>query len=926
MTGPLLTTKLYVPSLRPRLVSRPRLVERMNEGMHRKLTLISAPAGFGKSTLLSECAARCGRPVAWISLDEGDNDPARFLVYLIAALQGIASDFGKRALGALQAPKPLPVAPMLEDLINELASAPSPFVLVLDDYHVIEAEAIHDALTFLLDHQPPQMHLVIATRTDPPLPIARFRGRGHLTEFRQNDLRFSLEETTQFLNEAMGLRLSGKDVAALTSRTEGWIAGLRMAAVSMQGRDDPIGFVHAFSGSHRHVLDYLVEEVLGRQPATVQAFLLQTAILDRLAAPLCDAVSSFGTAAIAGEAGRQEKGEIQFTSTSHPPGTLASSQKVLEYLDRTNLFVVPLDQERRWYRYHHLFADLLRQRLQQTQPDIIPVLHNRASTWYEQQELIAEAIGHALSAEDIPRALGLVERAAESAVMRSEIATLRSWLEALPDELVRTRPLLCIYHAWALLLSASPVQLAEARLRDAVDADPDGSVAGEVLALRALMATYQRKTRESAELSHRALELLPEDRLFFRSFIAGYLAYDALYSGDLAAARQALEETVRVSQLAGNMLNTVLALCHLGDVSMFEGRIHDATALYEQALDLAVDDQGHREPIAGIALIGLGRVLTTRYDLRGAARQYTESIELVKSWGEAGAIGGYLGLARIRRYQGDFDAAQEAILAAERIALRFDVMKADDEWVAGEKASLRLAQGDIDAADRWIEDLGLNRDVSLYVSDQDGNHPIPFNRLIGYMLAARVDIARNRPDDALQLLRPLRKMVEAEGWTLYAARLLILEALALQRQGNVSEAMRPLGRALAMSEPERCMASFLEEGVPMIELLRHAASRGVAPVFVSRLLAHFEAEPSSTPPAQHLPTTLPQIQPLIEPLTERELDVLRLLATPLSTADIADRLFVTVSTVRSHTKNVYAKLNVHRRFDAAERAQELQLI
>jgi LuxR family maltose regulon positive regulatory protein len=913
MVMPLLTTKLYIPPLRPRLVSRPRLIERMSAGMHRKLTLICAPAGFGKTTLLSECAVRCGRPVAWLALDEADNDPTHFLAYLIAALQSVEAGLGKGALSALQAPQAPPITSLLVGLINELTTIPSPFFLVLDDYHMIEAKPIHDALAFLLDHQPPQMHLAIATRTDPPLPIARLRGRGQLTELRQNDLRFTPDEITEFLNEAMSLQLSTDDIAALSSRTEGWIAGLQMAAVSMRARDDPSVFVHAFAGSHRHVLDYLVEEVLKQQPATVQDFLLKTAILDRLTAPLCDALL-----------GEEARG--QWSSEDQTPATPISSQEILEYLDRTNLFVVPLDEERRWYRYHHLFADLLRQRLQQIQPHSVQELHHRASTWCEQHGLMAAAIEHALSAEDFQRALQLIEQGAESAVMRSEIATLQGWLDALPNDMIRSHPILYVYHTWALLIGGSPLEIAEARLQDAVDADPDGSIAGEVLAVRALIATYQRKTRQSAELSRRALALLPEDRLFFRSFIAGYLGYSALYSGDLAAARQALEETVRISQRAGNVMNAVLALCHLADVSMFEGHLYEGKAFHEQALALAVDDQGQQEPIAGLALIGIGQVLTLQYKLKDAARYLTEGIELIKRWGKAGAIGGYLGLARIRRYQGDLAGAHEAIQAAERIAVQFDAMKADDEYVASEKARLWLAQGDVEAVSRWIEESGLDREVSLYQREKDGSEPVPFNRMLGYLIAARVHMAQDQPDEALQVLRPLRQMVEAAGWILYTIRLLILASLALYLQGNIPKAMEPLARALALSEPEGFEGLYIPEGTPMVELLRHAASRGIAPEYASNLLARFETRPSAVPPSPHPPTPHAQIQPLAEPLTERELTVLRLLATSLSTAEIADRLFISISTVRSHTKNIYAKLNVHRRSDAAERARELKLI
>jgi LuxR family maltose regulon positive regulatory protein len=568
----------------------------------------------------------------------------------------------------------------------------------------------------------------------------------------------------------------------------------------------------------------------------------------------------------------------------------------------------------------------LRQRLQQTQPDSLLELHLRASTWCEQQGLVAEAVGHALAAEDFERALELVERGAESAMMRSQVTTLQGWVEALPDELVRTHPILCVYHTWALLLNGSPIEVAEARLQEAVDADPDGSIAGEVLALRALIATYQGKTGQSAELSRRALELLPEDRLFFRSFIAGYLGYSTLHRGDLVAARQSLEEAVRIGQQAGNLMNVVLALYHLAEVAMLEGRPDEARECYEQALAIAVDEQGQRQPIAGLALIGLGGLCILQANHRDAVRQITEGIERINGWGKAGAINGYVALAHVKRVQGDLAGAYEAIQTAERLAIEFSATTVDDVYVATAKAQLWLAQGNFEAVSRWIKELGLEDGAGLHLREKDGSGVIPFNRLLVHTLAARLHLAKDRPGEALRLLRPLRQMVETAGWIMYALRLLVLEALALQRQGDILAAMEPLGRALELCDPEGFAAFFVEEGAPMAELLRHAASRGVAPRQASDLLVRFEIGEGTALPSSHLPASSPRAQPLIEPLTERELDVLRFLATSLSTAEIADRLFVTVSTVRSHTKNIYAKLNVHRRWDAAARAQELKLI
>src|SRR5918993_1632736 len=436
MSTPILATKLYVPPPRPRVVLRPRLIEHLNESLHRKLTLISAPAGFGKTTLVSEWVAGCERPAAWLSLDEGDNDPTRFLSYLVAALQTIAPNIGEGVLGALRSPQPPPTRSTLTNLLNEIAAVEDDFVLVLDDYHVVDARAVDDTLAFLLDHLPPRMHLIIATREDPQLPLARLRARGQLTEVRAADLRFTPSEAAEFLKGVMGLNLSEEDVAALETRTEGWIAGLQLAALSMRGREDVPGFIRAFAGDNRYIVDYLVEEVLQRQPERTRSFLLQTSILERLSGPLCDAVTG------------QER-----------------SNALLEALERGNLFVVPLDDRRHWFRYHHLFADVLRARLMEEQPDRAPTLHRRASEGYERNGSPTDAIRHALAAEDFERAAGLVELAALE-MLGSSQETLYRWLMALPDEVVRARPVLSVYYAFALL-GRGGFEAFDAHLRDA---------------------------------------------------------------------------------------------------------------------------------------------------------------------------------------------------------------------------------------------------------------------------------------------------------------------------------------------------------------------------------------------------------------------------------------------------------------------------
>src|SRR5437588_3044764 len=437
MLTSILATKLYLPRLRPNVVSRPRLLERLNAGLQRKLILISAPAGFGKTTLIREWVEGIERPIAWLSLDEGDNDPTRFLTYFVAALQTIAATLGEGVLGVLQSPQPPPTESILTALLNEITTLPDQFVLVLDDYHVIDAKPVDMVLTYLVEHLPPQMHLVIATREDPQLPLARLRARSHLTEVRAADLRFTASEAAAFLNQVMGLSLSAEDIAALEDHTEGWIAGLQLAALSMQGHQDVPGFIRAFAGDHRYIVDYLVAEVLERQPEGVRSFLLQTAILDRLSGSLCDAVTG------------QEEGNAR-----------------LEALERGNFFVVPLDDQRHWYRYHHLFAEVLSARLMAEQPAQVATLHRHASAWYEQHGSVADAIRHALAAEDFGRVADLVELAVPAMARSRQEATVLGWLKALPDELVHCRPVLSVDYAGALL-SSGQLEGVEARLRDA---------------------------------------------------------------------------------------------------------------------------------------------------------------------------------------------------------------------------------------------------------------------------------------------------------------------------------------------------------------------------------------------------------------------------------------------------------------------------
>ena len=897
MITPLLTTKLYIPPVRPDWVPRPRLVDLLNEGLHRKLALISAPAGFGKTMLLSEWTRQSAFPVAWVSLDTGDSDPARFWTYFIAALQTIHEGVGQSALAALQSPRLPWFEGLLTGLINEIAEVPDPFVLVLDDLHLITDQPVNDGLTFLLNNLPSQMHLILSGRADPPWPLARLRARGEMTELHSSDLRFTSKEATSFLNEVMKLDLSPQDVAALEERTEGWIAGLQMAALSMAGRKDISGFIKVFSGSHRFILDYLVEEVLDRQPRDVQEFLLRTSILERMTAPLCNAV----------------------TGTD-------SSQTILAQLEQANLFLSPLDDERRWYRYHHLFADLLRNRLEQTQADQVPALHRRAAEWYESKGQIVEAVGHALVAGDVERIERLVAENALAVIYHGELATVARWLGALPDEVMRSRPRLCVAHAWALAY-AGRLDSVEPLLQDAEKAlaGPDAptgapilgtaqgqQIAGHIAAIRAYVAALKEDTSHAAELAREALHRLPEADSTVRGWTALVLGCVLRSQGDLAAAAQTFAEALAISQAADDSYLGIDVLWEQAVLQSWQGQLHKVMSTCEEALQLAnryAGRSGWQLPVTGYTYTLMSDVLCEWNDLEAALRYAREGLALCKHWGQADALAqGYFYLARALHAVGETGGALDAIQEARQVA------RALGPWYAvtagAHEAAIRLAQGDVAAAACWMQANGPS------ITDE-----LSIEYCISYLVLARILMAQGWLDETLGLLVQLFKIVEAAGATKSAIAILVLQALVLQAQGERDQALAALERALSLAEPEGYVRVFIGEGAPMDKLLRQAAARGIRPDYVRTLLAALEngtANEWRTPQSASLP--------LVEPLSERELQVLRLLATHLPATVIAQELVVSVSTVRSHVKRIYRKLNVHKRTDAVWQAKKLRLL
>jgi LuxR family maltose regulon positive regulatory protein len=912
---PLLTTKFYVPPFRREMISRPDLVQRLNSGLRRKLTLISAPAGFGKTTLLSEWIRQCERSVAWLSLDTADNDLARFLAYLIGALravEGIGEIVGGISEGMFGGPQP-PGQPqaraVLTGLINEIAASPETFALVLDDYHLVTARPVHEAVTFLLDNLPPNVHLVIASRADPPLAIAGLRGRGQLAELRQADLSFASDEAALFLNEAMGLKLSAGDISALSARTEGWVAGLQMAAISMQGRADVDQFVRAFTGSNVFVLDYLMEEVLERQTPETQRFLLWTSILDRLSGPLCDAVT-------AGNGGQARGAPEEAPSLT--------GQEMLELLERSNLFIVRLDDERHWYRYHRLFADLLRHRLHQVYQDLPPILHRRASEWHENEGLMAMAVDHALAGGGFERAARLIEASADETFMRAEFTTMRRWIEELPEDMLQSGPLLCVYYGLALLLVGGKLEEVKACIADAGDGDNSGAFEGEVAAVRAILATMEGEVQDSLDLSRRAMELLSPERTALSGFMERNLGVVYMLSGNLEAARDVFEKSATLGEKSGDFTSLVVGQEKLGTARRMQGRLRESKALYEQAIASATDSRGRRNPVVTKAVLGLADILREWNDLDGAEALLEEGIQLAHQLSEFLAMACYLVLFRVRQARGDLEGAAELLDESQRMAAEWDLSEMDDIVVGASQTRIWLARGEFEKVRQWMKAGDLSGAAAAAELDKpEETRSLDYMRQVEYTALGRAYLVQGQTDQALQVLEPLSRATERQGWGLLLIEALVLQALALRAQGETGQALEVLERALSFGEPEGFVRTFVDEGEPMAELLREAAARGMAPEYVNKLLAAFEV-------AEHGPlediVTPSRAQPIPETLSDRELEVLRLLNTSLSSTEIADELVVSVNTVRTHIRNIYGKLGVHSRYEAVARARELNLI
>ena len=897
----LLATKLHVPGPRPGFVARPRLAGALAGG----LVLVCAPAGFGKTALLADWLRSGGRPVAWLSLDAGDNDPVRFWRHVVAALDRARPGTGER-VAPLLGPPPSSFEGLVTALINELAaqSGENAIVLVLDDYHLISARQVHASLAFLLEHLPPGLHLVLASRSDPPLPLARLRARGQLAELRTDDLRFTAEEAAALLRESAGAALPGTAVAALVARTEGWAAGLQLAALSLRGRSDIAGFVAAFSGSHRYILDYLTGEVLDGLAEQVREFLLETSVLERLSGGLCDAVT-----------GRDD------------------GQAMLERVEQAGLFLMPLDEVRGWWRYHRLFADLLRARLQQQRPGRVAVLHRAAAAWYEEHGLADDAVGHALAAGDTAWAARLIEQHFDATLyLRSEGATAQRWLAALPAELVQTRTRLLLAQ---VLLAATlgraeamepPLDAAERALADAAPAADEpfepsvgkaASMLGNIPALIALHRGFLAQLRGDAEstaaFASQALAELGGGERLLSSIAQGLLAAAEWLRGRLTAAEQAF-----VSSIAGWHSGQPISwgVYQLGQVQRAQGRLDAAAETYQKTLDIAAESG---PPPAGPAYVGLAEVAYQRNELDSALRQVTEGIALCRQFLYPAPLGtGLVTLAWIRQAQDDPGGALEAMGEAELAGLGPGVTGLLNP-VPAQRARLLLAQGDVAAAARWTKERGLGP------GDEPG-----YPREPEHLVLARVLLAQDRPAQALMLLDRMLAAASGQGRTGSVIEIGALRALTLAACGDQDGAVDALARALALGCPQGYVRVFADEGAPMAALLGRlvAAQKAeraadVPPGCLAKVLQAFGGKHDPQGAGRGAVAAVPG---LVEQLTAREQEVLVLLAEGMPNPRIAEQLVVTLDTVKKHVSHLLGKLGAANRTEAVTRARQLGLI
>ncbi len=887
----LVATKLIPPRLRLGAIARPRLISRLDEIHNCRLTLLSAPAGSGKTTVIGEWLAHQQSPIAWVSLDEGDDDPFYFWLYVATALEGACPGATGPTLALLRAPQTPLLRSVVTTLLNALSAVECPIVLVLDDYHAITNQETHDLLAYMLDRLPEQVHVVLTSRTDPPLPLARLRARGELLELRAPELRFTDEEAADFLAQTMGLRLTPEQIATLEARTEGWIAGLQLAALSLRGQTDTAAFLASFSGSHRYIVDYLTDEVLGQQPTHIRSFLLRTSLLDQLGGPLCDAVT-----------GRSDSSEI------------------LTYLEQSNLFLIPLDDERRWLRYHALFSEALRQRFREMFPGEVAGLHERASAWFEREGMLQQAMTHALAAGALDSAAALAERLVERYWKQGAIGAACALLDSIPNEIMPLRPRLYLLRAWIYLVSGRFVAgyhwLGEAErllggIEEYSDAKERDTLLGALLAIKATVARASGEFEEAKALSYQALALEPEDETMWRMIVAVNLGQIAGIRGEVDAAREAFAQVARLSEQGGDDFGMHTAIIGMSGIEEDAGHLRLAADICRRGL-LRYQQQGRASsPSSGYLIMVLGTLAYEWNQLDEAERLAYESIEI----GRVGEVfdviyNGFVILARVQQARSQHREALNAALEAERLAQEGRMVGLSihaNTWTL----QLQLAQGDLGDLAHWTR-------AELASHEEGKTFELPIWGPL--TLLPHALLALGRATEALAVLDDYIATVEERGQITVLIRMLALQALALEADGKPDLGLSALERALHLAEPEGYVRSFLDFGQPMTTLLQRLAASGrdlpISQDYLARLLNASDAAPDTTA----------NTQTLEEDLSEREREVLILMAAGAANQEIAETLVVSIHTVKTHVAHILAKLHAANRTQAVARARELGLI
>ena len=890
MQTTLLSTKLYIPIYHEALVARPRLNAILSNSLMKGFTLVSAPAGYGKTTLVSCWLREAGTPCAWLSLEDSDNDPVRFLQYLLTALQTIVPAIRLDLLDMVEEIQPASFQAIIKILINEIAKQNDRFVLVMDDFHLIQDQLILDIVAFMLDHIPTQqMHLMLITRTDPPLPLSRLRVRNQMVEIRADQLRFSRGEVTDFVNGVMGFNLSPEDIAAMDVRTEGWIAGLQLAVLSMQGCKDVPGFISEFSGSHHLIVDYLAEEVLKRQDEQTRSFLLQTSILSRMCASLCDSL-------------------VDVRSAEHP----LDGQSVLECLQNKNLFIIPLDEERRWYRYHRLFADALNRRLEYQYPELLPRLYRRASEWYEKNGLFGEAIQYALGAGDQERVAQLVEQNGCYLLMSGEVLTLLKWLETIA-QYFSAHPWLVIQKGWALSIAGRMEQAEKVfqnaeRLVSALEPTPDvKTMVGTISAGRAYWADIQGNIPEAARLAQQAMDLLPDTdpmSCSMRSVATGTFAKTKWMIGDFQQARQIYDQAVEICQETNNAEMLINTNTDIAVILMEQGRLRQAERLFLETLKTTIRPDGQRLPLSAGIYSGLSKVYYEWNQLEQAEYYAHQCLEVSQQWGniEQQAIGIIMS-AKLEQANGSQEKAQLLMRTADQLNRDNRLYLWNSIWIEA-------------ALDRFWLLLGSLERVSqrIKISDINPVDEIAYLHEAKYLTLLRWLLACEDYESALGLAERMLQKAQKDHRILQVVELLVLESLAYQGKKETAVAVTILAKSVALAQPEGYKRVFLDQGELVLKMLHLVKSNQDATGYARELVEAFSPVSATAP--------VP-IQLLIEPLSGREIEVLKLIEAGLSNQEIASRLFISITTVKKHISNIYAKLDVKTRTQAVARGKEL---